>query len=446
MVAITRELVKKAMPRYKRHDDLIVIQEAAWEEFKKAMPIPVVREENNPFSIDEDELASLLCQTVQKPACRRLAVERSVKNNDYRTPNVELILGDSAIVTHKENQITYRFDITKCMFSFGNINEKMRMAEQDCSEEIVVDLFAGIGYFTLPLLIHAKAKHVYACEWNPDAIDALKRNLTLNKVDTNRCTIIEGDNRLNRPTDVAQRVVLGILPSCLDWMRTAFECIDKSTGAMLHCHDLVEARPSPQLSLANSLENSTQCDRQSVASQSSLLFSQSVCSSSSSHSTIEKLSAPSDEKTPPSESDKDSSSPVLLERPSDCGSNESKQSSTTTTQQTAITIKETEQPHSNLVESSSSSSQPEDSIISEPPQLNDHELTIYETRAQVLIDCIRSDVDSHDLKARLVHIQAVKSYAPHIKHVVFDIKIEPKLAPFSPPPPSFHPDFIPPTL
>ena len=42
---------------------------------------------------------------------------------------------------------------------------------------IVIDLYAGIGYFTLPYLIHGKAKFVYACEWNPDSVKALKRNL-----------------------------------------------------------------------------------------------------------------------------------------------------------------------------------------------------------------------------------------------------------------------------
>ena len=60
----------------------------------------------------------------------------------------------------------------------------------DCSDEVVVDLFAGIGYFVLPYLgkhpqiiklknfelssfcsVHAKAKHVYACEWNPTSVE-----------------------------------------------------------------------------------------------------------------------------------------------------------------------------------------------------------------------------------------------------------------------------------
>jgi len=55
-------------------------------------------------------------------------------------------------------------------------------------------LIAGIGYFTLPYLVHAHADYVHACEWNPDSVEALRRNLALNGV-TDRCTIYFGDNR-----------------------------------------------------------------------------------------------------------------------------------------------------------------------------------------------------------------------------------------------------------
>lgn len=343
---LTRDLIKKNMPKFKRHDDLIVVQSHAWEEFKKSLPLPV-RDENSPFSVDEDELASLVCQVARQ---RRLAVDKGVKNDDYRTPDIELILGDDSIVDHKENKITYRFDVTKCMFCFGNINEKMRMAELDCSDEIVVDLFAGIGYFTLPLLVHAKAKHLYACEWNPDAVKALQENLSINKVDPSRCTVIEGDNRSNRPTDVAQRVILGILPSCLEWMQTALECVDKNTGAILHCHDLVESKPQNQ-----SFTSSTEDKAQS------------------------------------SESD----SPVLLEKPS---------------------------PPESSNDTSSISS-----IHEELPQVNDNDYNVFDLRGQALIDRIKDDVEAHDLKASLVQILPIKSYAPHVTHVVFDIKIEPKI-------------------
>ena len=55
-------------------------------------------------------------------------------------------------------------------------------------------MFAGIGYFTLPLLVHALAKLLYACEWNPNAIKALNYNLKDNKV-ADKCIVLEGDNR-----------------------------------------------------------------------------------------------------------------------------------------------------------------------------------------------------------------------------------------------------------
>ena len=58
-------------------------------------------------------------------------------------------MGDSGWVSHCENGILYSFDATKCMFSWGNLSEKIRMANLDCTEAVIVDLFAGIGYFVL---------------------------------------------------------------------------------------------------------------------------------------------------------------------------------------------------------------------------------------------------------------------------------------------------------
>lgn len=72
--------------------------------------------------------------------------------NGTRDSTLEILVGDNGWVDHNENGIIYSFDSTKCMFSFGNLSEKLRMARLDCVDEIVVDLFAGIGYFVLPFL------------------------------------------------------------------------------------------------------------------------------------------------------------------------------------------------------------------------------------------------------------------------------------------------------
>lgn len=52
----------------------------------------------------------------------------------------------------------YEFDVTKCMFSAGNITEKLRVAGFDCRGETVVDLYAGsktVSHFLNALFVVA---------------------------------------------------------------------------------------------------------------------------------------------------------------------------------------------------------------------------------------------------------------------------------------------------
>lgn len=67
----------------------------------------------------------------------------------------------------------------------------------------------------------------------------------------------------------------------------------------------------------------------------------------------------------------------------------------------------------------------EDSII-EPPQIAESQISCYEARGLALIECIQEHLAASGLSARLLHIQPVKSYAPHIIHVVFDIEVKPR--------------------
>ena len=69
---------------------------------------------------------------------------------------------------HTEGGIKYGLDITKSMFSSGNGTERLRNGKMKAQGDSVVDLFAVIGYFTLPLLVSASVTRVYACEWNPN--------------------------------------------------------------------------------------------------------------------------------------------------------------------------------------------------------------------------------------------------------------------------------------
>ncbi|CAD7938389.1 unnamed protein product [Amoebophrya sp. A25] len=182
-----------------------------------------------------------------------------------------------------ENGVLYTWHVLKTMFCKGNISEKLRVRSDDPQtgykiekDETVVDLFAGIGYWTLPILKQmGKEGKVYACEWNPESIEGLRRGYFLNfptsnkgklemdleqqhdhehgqqqvKLEPNssiisRLEILEGDCRLVAPKKVADRVILGLLPCTKDFRRTAAEALNwdkKENVKRLHIHQNLTA-------------------------------------------------------------------------------------------------------------------------------------------------------------------------------------------------------------
>ena len=82
----------------------------------------------------------------------RIALKSRINTDDYRSPKVEMKLGDNGIVQQVDNGIKYVYDITKNMFSKGNITEKLRISKFDCKDEIVVDLFAGNKLYIIVVL------------------------------------------------------------------------------------------------------------------------------------------------------------------------------------------------------------------------------------------------------------------------------------------------------
>jgi len=99
----------------------------------------------------------------------------------YREPCTRLLAGEQDTETiHTEHGTQYGLDPTKVMFSPGNQAERARMGEIVDADEHVFDMFAGIGYFTLP--IARAGAQVTATELNPTAFRYLLENAMLNDV------------------------------------------------------------------------------------------------------------------------------------------------------------------------------------------------------------------------------------------------------------------------
>ncbi|KAJ8761812.1 hypothetical protein K2173_004661 [Erythroxylum novogranatense] len=233
------QIMKEAVASLIEHKglpvDLLEQLPTRWEQLGDIVVLPVTSFKDPAWNAIGKELWSIIARSLN---ARRLARQGRIAQTGTRDSNLEILFGYDGWVDHRENGILYSFDATKCMFSWGNLSEKLRMSRLKCEDQVIVDLFAGIGYFVLPFLVRAKAKLVYACEWNPYAVEALKRNLQKNFV-SDRCIVIEGDNRLTAPKGVADRVCLGLLPSSEASWVTAVRAL-RDDGGMLHVHGNVK--------------------------------------------------------------------------------------------------------------------------------------------------------------------------------------------------------------
>jgi tRNA G37 N-methylase Trm5/tRNA(Phe) wybutosine-synthesizing methylase Tyw3 len=99
------------------------------------------------------------------------------------------------LTTHVENGISYSFDVRLCMFASGNGTERMHFASLRLPGETVLDMFAGIGYFSLPLAKHSQLARLICLEKNPDSVAFLSRNAAANGV-AELMHILCGDNRV----------------------------------------------------------------------------------------------------------------------------------------------------------------------------------------------------------------------------------------------------------
>ena len=149
------------------------------------------------------------------------------------------MLGDSSVV-FTDHGMTYTFDAAKVMFSSGNITERRRIGNLDMRDEVVVDAYAGVGYYTFPMLMHAGAAHVHACEINPASLAGLRAGAEANGI-VGKMTVHEGDNlaSLAELKGVADRCHLGLLPSSEKVWEACLLAL-KPTGGTLHVHMNVE--------------------------------------------------------------------------------------------------------------------------------------------------------------------------------------------------------------
>jgi len=180
-----------------------------------------------------------------KRVCTVLAKSGAVRGT-YRLREFEVIAGvDKTKTVHKEHGCTYHVDLSEVYFSPRLSREHDRVASQVREGETVVDMFAGVGPFSILIAKKCRNVRVYSIDVNPNAVRYLEKNIAVNGVEK-RVAPILGDARQiveEKLTGVADRVIMDLPERALRYVDVACKAI-RTEGGIVHYYEFTD-EPGP---------------------------------------------------------------------------------------------------------------------------------------------------------------------------------------------------------
>ena len=197
------------------------------------------------------DIAIIKHNNVQNPgvvAKQIMTIHRNIKavftpvtsiEGDYRVRELRLLAGENRTITvHKESGCTFRIDVEKCYFSPRLSFEHTRIAGLVGAGEVVVNMFAGVGCFSILIAKRACNSKVYSIDVNPTAVECMRENIKLNGV-SDQIIPLSGDSKEIVQTQlqgVADRVLMPLPEKALEYLSFALSAL-KSAGGWIHYYD-----------------------------------------------------------------------------------------------------------------------------------------------------------------------------------------------------------------
>jgi tRNA (guanine37-N1)-methyltransferase len=139
---------------------------------------------------------------------------------EYRVREFDVLAGDGTETLYREYGHEFLLDVARVFFSPRLATERHRVVEQVRAGEHVVDMFAGVGPFAVPMA--SRGASVLAVDLNPVAVRYCRENARRNGV-ADRVEVVEADVRdvaRERP-GTADRLVMNLPHSADEFLDAA---------------------------------------------------------------------------------------------------------------------------------------------------------------------------------------------------------------------------------
>ena len=170
-------------------------------------------------------------------------LQTSPVHGDHRIRKLTLLAGkNKTVATYKEAGCLFAVDIEKCYFSPRLSYERLHIACQVLPNETVINMFAGVGCFSIITAKKIPNTKVYSIDINPTAYKFMKENILVNKV-FGKVVPLLGDAKDVVETQlqsVADRVLMPLPEKALEYLPVAISALKKE-GGWIHYYDFQHA-------------------------------------------------------------------------------------------------------------------------------------------------------------------------------------------------------------
>jgi tRNA (guanine37-N1)-methyltransferase len=172
------------------------------------------------------------CMLSCYPGISVVALKTSPVSGDYRVPGLEVVAGEDRTATvHRENSCLFSVDLARVYFNPRTGGERMRVASQISSNERVLVLFAGVGPYAV--LAAKRGAQVWAVEINPDAVEYMRENAKLNRVQLNVLCSDVSESEI--PTSFFDRIIMPLPKAASGFLDAAFSAIKQEGIIHYYC-------------------------------------------------------------------------------------------------------------------------------------------------------------------------------------------------------------------
>ncbi|MFQ6010551.1 MAG: class I SAM-dependent methyltransferase family protein [Nitrososphaerales archaeon] len=138
----------------------------------------------DPVSEKKEEIAKAVLQNINH--IHTVLRQIGPVSGEYRVRSLEYLAGEHKTTTlHKEHGCSFEVDLSRVYFSPRLSEERKRIADQlkGMRSPIVVNMFSGIGPFSILIAKANPNATIYSIESNPHGYELMMRNSRLNKVE-----------------------------------------------------------------------------------------------------------------------------------------------------------------------------------------------------------------------------------------------------------------------